>query len=88
MKDNAICMEQTLYAHFQRRSFLQVETMNVNNFLVVPNKIIQDEVITITQLLKWGKKRDLQRKIFNKKNRLNQRIYHLKKSFYHIFTRK
>lgn len=85
MKDNAICMEQTLYAHFQRRSFLKVVTNDVNNFLVVPNKILQDNGITISQLIKWGKKRDLQRKIFKKKNRLSQRIHSLKNSFYHIF---
>lgn len=67
-KGNEIIQEPTLYAHFQKRSFLRVKTENTNNFLIIPNKIISVKEISLSRLKRWGRKRELQRYFFIKKN--------------------
>lgn len=51
--DGVICCEPVLYVHFQKRP-LTVYTENINNYLIVPNKIIPYENPTIELLKRYG----------------------------------
>lgn len=54
---HSVVLEPTLYAHFQKRSIM-VECSNVNydNYLIVPNRIIDYEKVTVAKLKWWGRR--------------------------------
>ena len=69
-----IIMEPTMYAHFQRRKFLKIETNNTENYLIIPNKIINEEEVTTKKCTYWGRPQELNRKIWNLKNKIKAKI--------------
>lgn len=73
-EDGIIAKEETLYAHFQQRKFMKVETDNLKHYLIIPNKFINYQPISVEKLIKWGRPRTLQRKYFNFKNRITHRL--------------
>lgn len=73
-EDGTIAKEETLYAHFQQRKFMRIETDNLKHYLVIPNKFINYQPISVEKLIKWGRPRILQRKFFNLKNRIKHRL--------------
>ena len=46
--------EETMYAHFQKRP-MEVGTIDVNHYLIVPNKFIEFQEPTIQVVKKFGK---------------------------------
>lgn len=72
-ESNEIIKEPTLYAHFQKRHFLKVKTTNLNHYLIVPNKFIDFQPITQLKLCKWSGNKNLNRYIYNFKNRIQNR---------------
>ena len=69
-----ICREQTLYAHFQQRKFLKISTCNLEHYLIVPNRIIDYQKVTIDNLKMWTRSQELKRRLYNLKNRINHRL--------------
>ena len=69
-----ICREQTLYAHFQQRKFLKISTCNLEHYLIVPNRIIDYQKVTINKLKKWTRPQELKRRLYNFKNRIKHRL--------------
>lgn len=55
---HSVVSEPTLYVHLQKRN-ITVECSNVNydNYLIVPNRIIDYEEITVDKLKWWGRRR-------------------------------
>lgn len=72
--DGKIKMEQSLYAHFQQRSFMSVNALNQNEFMIIPNTFIDVEQITTDKLKKWTRPRNFERKIWNLRCRLKWRL--------------
>lgn len=77
-----IVREETLYAHFQQRSFLKILTTHTDHYLIVPNKFINMEQVTPLKLKKWTKPNDLYRHIWNQKNRIKRRLKIICKSLF------
>lgn len=71
---NEIIKEPTLYAHFQQRKFMKVQTSNLRHYLIVPNKFIDHRLITIAEIHEWGKPRNFNRYLLNFKNRVVRRL--------------
>ena len=69
-----ICREQTLYAHFQQRKFLKISTCNLEHYLIVPNRIIDYQNVTIDKLKMWTRSQELKRRLYNLKNRIKHRL--------------
>jgi len=65
--------EETLYAHFQQRKFMKIETNNLQHYLIVPNKFINFENIDEKRLNYWGKKQTYKRLVRNLINRIKRR---------------
>ena len=65
--------EETLYAHFQQRKFMKIETNNLQHYLIVPNKFIDFENIDEKRLNYWGKKQTYKRLVRNLINRIKRR---------------
>ena len=71
--------EETMYAHFQKR-LMEVGSMDVNHYLIVPNKFIEFQEPTIQVLKKLGKTKYLYFHAFKIRVRnLNRKVQHLLK---------
>jgi hypothetical protein len=73
-ESNQIVREPTLYAHFQQRKFMKVQTNHKNHYLIIPNSYIDYSTVTIAKLIKWCKPQILNRNYWNFKNRVNRRF--------------
>lgn len=71
---NEIVKESTLYAHFQQRKFMKVQTKQKDHYLIIPNSYINYSSVTIAKLKKWCKPQILNRNFWNFKNRVVRRI--------------
>ncbi len=78
-EDNKLIKEETLYAHFQQRGFLKSETERTDHYLIVPNKFIDVDEVTVQKLEKWTKPNHFRRNIWNFKNRIKRRLNITKK---------
>jgi hypothetical protein len=70
---NEIIKEPTLYAHFQQRKFMKVETNNLKHYLIVPNSFIDYSTVTLAKIIRWSKPQILNRTYWNFKNRAIRR---------------
>jgi hypothetical protein len=75
---NQIVKEPTLYAHFQMRSFMRVKTKNKNNYMIVPNAIINQTAISTSKLNKWCKTFEFFGFFWRFKYRVNKRVFYKK----------
>ncbi|MBB3839605.1 hypothetical protein FHS57_003614 [Runella defluvii] len=66
--------ENILYVHFQQRGFMKILANDKESYLIVPNKFIDIEDITIQKLDKWTKPRDIERNIWYFLNRIKRRF--------------
>lgn len=67
-----LIQEPTLYAHFQRRKFISIKTHNTDEYIIVPNRIIAYENITIKKCNYWGRPQKLQQKLWKIKNKIHR----------------
>jgi len=79
--ENKIDKEPTLYVHFQQRKFMEVNTSNTNEYLIIPNKYIDLVPISTNNLKKWTKPKTLERKCWNFKNKAVRRLKLMGASF-------
>lgn len=75
---NQIVKEQTLYAHFQMRSFMRIKTNNNNNYLIIPNSYINITEISVQKLKIWCQSFEFYGYFWRLKYRVNKRIYYKK----------
>ena len=75
---NQIAKEQTLYAHFQMRSFMQVKTSNTQKYMIIPNAFINQTEVSISKLNKWCKAFEYYGYWWKFKYRVNKRLFYKK----------
>ncbi len=71
---NEIVKEQSLYAHFQQRKFIKINTCDYSHYLIIPNSFIDTEQISIRKITKWTSSKNIQRHIYNINNRVKNRL--------------
>ena len=86
--DGQVHRESILYAHFQKRKFLKVQTSNYSHYLIVPNKIVSTKPLTLKQVKKMGHSLETQRKIRNFKIRQTNRIRKIFKLFIDVISQR
>lgn len=73
-ENNEIIKEQTMYAHFQQRKFMKVQTTNYDSYLIIPNRFVDFKSFTINQLKQITKPRILIKNLRNFKLKIERRI--------------
>lgn len=68
LKAGKIMKEETLYAHFQKRKFMKFRTNDFSQYLIVPNKFIKARHISLCMIKYYGRSREIEKYIYNKKN--------------------
>lgn len=68
-----IAKSPILYAHFQQRGFMRVNSVDMNHYLIVPNEFRAAEEVTLSKLERWTATKNLRRNIWNLKNRIQRR---------------
>lgn len=54
--DDGVRSEETLYVHFQKRN-MSIDVSNADKYLMVPNRFIKHETITLELLRRYGKRK-------------------------------
>lgn len=58
VKDGILMQDEMMYIHFLKRPMnIDKSFNNINHFLIIPNRFIGYQQITIAKVLKWSKKR-------------------------------